>query len=132
MNEQCPKSEWREGFNGLQAPWQLARAAYFCDLKTMTKYTWVTSTMGGGIAIRDLVDRVEMMRRYRGAQVFAVVTLTDVHMNTRFGGRQRPCLAVKNWVLLDGSGAALPVSEKLALTEVKPPSAKEVTGDEIP
>src|SRR5262245_38442537 len=132
MNEQCSRSDWRDGFNGLQGPWQDARAVYFVDLKTMTKYTWVTSTIGGGIAIRDLVDRVDMMRRFKGMQVFAVVTLTDVHMNTRFGGRQRPCLAVKNWVLLDGSGAALPVLEKLALTEVKPSSVKKVTGDEIP
>jgi hypothetical protein len=132
MNEQCPKSEWREGFNCLQGPWQAARAVYFVDLKTMTRYTWVTSTVGGSIAIRDLVDRVDMMRRFKGMHVFAVVTLTDVHMNTRFGGRQRPCLLVKNWVLLDGSGAALPVSEKLALTEVKPSSVKKVTGDEIP
>jgi hypothetical protein len=150
LNEAVPRSEWREGLNGLQGPYQAAHALYLINLEDMQRYTWITSTVGGAICIRDLVDRVNMMRQFKGEKVFAVVTLSDIYMNTKFGGRQRPHLIVRDWVLLDGSKAvpapdepkALPPTDKSKAStsstkvldevpKVKPPTAKEVVDDEI-
>ena len=99
------------------------------------KFTFVTGTVGGGIAVRDLVDQVKFMRRYRGAHVYAVVSLANTFMHTRFGGRQRPHFAIKDWFTFGGGDAeqaALPkpTSPGGAQT-VAPSSAKEVTDDEI-
>jgi hypothetical protein len=74
------------------------------------------------------------MRRFRGQNVYPVVTLSDTFMPTRFGGRQRPHLEIKRWITF-GDGTALSAAEPRLLPagtqEVKPPSAKEVTEDEI-
>jgi hypothetical protein len=77
------------------------------------------------------------MRRFRGQHVFPVVSLSDTFWPTRFGGRQRPHLEIKRWVMLDGGGNALPAPEQPKLSdqgvqEVKPPTAKEATDDEVP
>ena len=91
LNDACPKTEWRKDFNNnLVGPWQRSRVTYFVDLNTMEKFTWPTSTVGGDICVREFRDKVKMMRKLRGERVFAVVTLSDCHMSTRFGGRQRP------------------------------------------
>jgi hypothetical protein len=76
------------------------------------------------------------MRRFRGANVYPVVKLADVFMNTRFGGRQRPHFDIIKWITLDGGDNALPAPEQPKLAnqgaqEVKPPSAKEATDDEV-
>jgi hypothetical protein len=138
LNETVPKKEWEEGPDGKpRGPWQAQHVVYLLDPKTMDRYTWPTGTVGGAIAIRELVDKVKWMRRFRGQNVYAVVTLSDVHMRTRFGGRQRPHLAIQRWVTLGDDGHALPAPETPKLPgqgakEVSAPSAKEVTEDEIP
>jgi hypothetical protein len=105
--------------------------------ETMDRYTFPTGTTGGAIAVRDLVDRTNWMRRFRGPGVFPIVSLTDVFMRTRFGGRQRPHFDIKRWVTLGEDGTALPAAETPLLPdpgaqEVKAPTAKEATGDSIP
>lgn len=127
LNADCPKSEWREGPNGqLQGPWQAQHIAYLLDPKTMSRFTWPTSTVGGAICIRDIVDRTKWMRRYRGEHVYPVVELSDTFMNTRFGGRQRPHFNVKRWVALGGAGGnALPAPEQPTLPPAESSSTKE-------
>jgi hypothetical protein len=73
------------------------------------------------------------MRRFRGENVFAVVQLHDVFMPTRFGGRQRPHFEVRRWVCFGAGGEPLAVTGPTdkATVALDPPSAKEVTGDEI-
>src|SRR5262249_18031636 len=71
------------------------------------------------IAIRELTMKVQWMRRYRGAHVCPVVSLSDTFMNTRFGGRQRPHFIIHSWMNMapEGSGqAALPSPEAPAQT----------------
>jgi hypothetical protein len=137
LNAEVPQSEWEKGPSGeLRGPWQAQHICYLLDPKTMDRYSWPTGTVGGAIAIRDLVDKVKWMRRFRGANVYAVVMLSDVFMNTRFGGRQRPHLEIQRWVTLGDDGHALPAPETPKLPdqgarEVKPPTAKEVTGEEV-
>jgi len=139
LNETVPKKEWAEGPDGKpRGPWQSQHVVYLLDPRKMGRYTWPTGTVGGAIAVRDIVDRTCWMRKYRGANVYPVVRLSDVFMPTRFGGRQRPYFNIERWISLDGSGAVLTPTELPALEspptappEVKPPSAKEVTDDEV-
>jgi hypothetical protein len=130
-------------------PWQMQHVLYLVDLQTLDKFTYPTSTTGGSIAIRELCDKVKWIRRRR-PDANAVVTLSDAHMNTRFGGRQRPHFIIKRWIgLADGEGA-LSAAKPLALEggaaaetpaapptqpgiyEITPPSLKEEMNDEIP
>jgi hypothetical protein len=140
LNDAVPKKEWEEGPDGKpRGPWQAQHITYLLDPRTMGKFTYPTGTVGGAIAIRDLVDRTQWMRRFKGVHVYAVVKLSDVLMNTRFGGRQRPSFDIVKWITLDGGGGVLTPQElprlesspPTAPKEVKPPSAKEVTDDEI-
>jgi hypothetical protein len=138
LNEAVPKAEWTEGPDGKpRGPWQAQSIVYLLNGATMDRYTFPTGTTGGAIAVRDLVDRTNWMRRFRGPGVFPIVSLTDVFMRTRFGGRQRPHFDIKRWVKLGDDGTALPAAETPLLPdqgaqEVKAPTAKEATGDSIP
>jgi hypothetical protein len=130
MNEQTPKSEWREDLNGvLVGPWQNQHVLYLVEQQTLDKYSYPTSTVGGAIAIRELCDKVKWMRRRR-PDASAVVTLSDTHMRTRFGGRQRPHFVIKRWVRIDGAGT-LSASKPLAL-EVEEPTLKQDLADDLP
>jgi hypothetical protein len=160
LNEEAPKSEWVEGPDGNpRGPWQAEYRVYLLHFESMERYTFVTTTIGGGIAVRELRDKTMWMRRFRGTQVYPVVTLSDVFMNTRFGGRQRPHFVIVRWITLGPEHiGALPMPEQPTLTgsaaaptpstksapdqpaatstpsgmrTVEPPTAKEVTGDEI-
>jgi len=138
LNAAVPQTEWEEGPDGKpRGPWQAQFIVYLLNGQTMDRYTYPTGTTGGAIAVRDLVDRTNWMRRFRGPGVFPIVSLTDVFMRTRFGGRQRPHFDIKRWVKLGDDGTALPAAETPLLPdqgaqEVKAPTAKEATGDSIP
>jgi hypothetical protein len=161
MNEETPKQEWVEGPDGqMRGPWQSQHILQLVDLKTMDKYTYPTGTVGGRIAIRELREKIMWMRRLRGPNVYAMVTLANMWMNTRFGGRSRPHFKIVRFIPLgggDGEVEALPpppTTPKQALDEfaksadkpmqqttaqpdlpwqeVKEPSLKEELNDEIP
>jgi hypothetical protein len=147
MNEAAPKSEWREDLNGnLVGPWQMQYLVYLLDAQSLDKFTFPTATIGGGIACRELADKVAWMRKYRGPKVSAVITLDDAFMNTRFGGRQRPHFNIVRWIGFDtGGGADALPAPKPALqggaaaqpetppwNEVEEPSLKEELNDDLP
>jgi hypothetical protein len=105
LNAACPKSEWGLDFNKQpKGPWQAQHVVYLVDMGSMAKYSFPTATIGGGIAIGELKDSVQLMRRYRGAGVYPVVRLTARHMNTRFGGRERPSFQILRWISFDQDG----------------------------
>jgi hypothetical protein len=87
----------------------------------MDKYSFPTGTIGGSIAVRDLVDKVTWMRRYRGAHVYPVVVLSDCFMNTRYGGRRRPNFIIKRWIAFGENQQVLPAVAPKAL----PPTTVE-------
>ncbi len=106
MNEKAPRSEWREDLNRkMVGPWQMQYLVYLLDLQTLDRFTYPTATVGGGIAVRDLADKTKWVRKFRGPNVNAVVTLSDTFMKNRFGGRQRPHFIIKRWIGLDAEGA---------------------------
>ena len=127
LNNKTPRSEWTKGPDGnLRGPWQAQHLLYLLNLQTMDRYTFPTGTTGGAIAIRDLVDRTKWMRRYRGESIYAVVTLSDTFMNTRFGGRQRPNFIIKRWVNLGDEEKGLPAPEQSPpVAQLKPAEATE-------
>jgi hypothetical protein len=133
MNDAIPKDQWRQGPAGLQGPWQAQQLVVMIEPQSMNTFTYVTSTIGGGIAVRDLVDKVKMMRRYRG-QVSPIVTLADTLFKTRFGERRRPSFHIVDWIRMGGDEpqqAALPApsppsdSSTAPVIEAKPEPVKE-------
>jgi hypothetical protein len=121
MNDKVPTTEWVQGINGPQGPWQSQQVVYFLDPKSMSHFHWPDGTVGGSIAIRNAVDSTKAMRRFRPGAA-PVVELSSVFMATRFGGRQRPHFAIHSWVSLPGNGdqaqpAALPAPQPVTLAE---------------
>jgi hypothetical protein len=124
LNETVPKSEWREGPDGkLQGPWKKQHVLELVDVSTMARYSWPTGTVGGTMAITELRDRVLLMRKFRGADVYPMVALADVHMRTRFGGRQRPHLRIVGWTRAGGGGDVEPISTEATAPALAPPTA---------
>jgi hypothetical protein len=140
LNEETPQSEWVKGPDGqLRGPFQKQQIVYLLDPVTLDRFCWPTGTVGGDIAIRELVDKTKWMRKFRGGQVCPVVTLSDVFMNT--GGRQRPHFIIKRWIALGGDEkpalAAPPSGTVAEPPKTEPlPGTKTVEGeqmnDEIP
>lgn len=112
---------------------------YLLNIDTMDRYSIPTGTVGGGIAVRELVDRTKWMRRLRGDGAYPVIKLTSVHMNTRFGGRDRPFFQIVKWIKLGGD-AALAASVQQGAIEapstkaqnVVEPTMSEILDDELP
>lgn len=111
MNEQEPRSEWREGADGKKVgPWQKQHVVYLLHLETMRRFTYPTGTTGGSIAVSDMVRDVNVCRRFRGANQYAVITLDSVFMKTRFGGRQRPDLVIRRFIAFGPDHKAIEAS----------------------
>ena len=155
LNANVPQNEWREGPDGKpHGPWQAQYLVYLLNPDTAERFTYATGTIGGGIAVRDLVDRVSWMRKFRGEQVYAVVSPSTAPMKTRYGTRPRPHFVIMRWVGLSSDAALPPTDPALSgpqsadpsttkaamdntnkksagLKEVKPPSISEEIDDEI-
>jgi hypothetical protein len=125
LNNQASRSEWHHGPDGKDhGPWQSCYVVQLLDPQSMTRFSWPTATVGGGIAVRELRTKVTDMRMLRGEQVHPIVKLSDAFMNTRFGGRQRPLLAVQRWIMLGGSGKPAlpaPAPKPMPMVEVTEP-----------
>jgi hypothetical protein len=107
LNAACPKSEWTEDLNGKpRGPWQFQNVLYAVDVN-MGKITYPTGTIGGGICIRELADKVALTRKFRGEHVYPVASPSTAWMNTKFGGRNRPAFVIKRWIAFGGGGSAL-------------------------
>lgn len=133
-NVQVPKAEWIDGLNGPRGPWQTQQIAYFVDPRSMAQYSFPTSTTGGAIAIRELMDSVKAMRRFRPGAC-PVLELSHKFMNTKFGGRQRPHFVVHNWVggiTGEEQPAALPAPAAALGATIKPVTLHEEMNDDLP
>jgi hypothetical protein len=145
-NDALPRSEWVMGMNGVQGPWQKQNIVYFIDPKTMSPYHWADWSVGGSIAIREMIESVKAMRRFRPGAAPAV-ELSSQFMNTKYGGRQRPFFEIHGWITMPGeepqpAALAAPAAKPVAidtvaldagdLTPVKPVSVSEEMNDSIP
>ena len=159
LNAETPQSEWIETPDGrMRGPYEAQHVVYLLDPVTMAMYRYPTGTVGGHIAVSELVEQTKWMRRFRGSNVYAVVVLTNVFMKTRWGGRQRPKLRPVRWITF-GEGTDLPVAQppklvspgiaamldqfaeqsqqtppkkpQTGMQTVEPPNLKEETDDDI-
>ena len=139
-----PESEWRERFGKMVGPWSGQHCLYFVD-RFYNWYTWPSplSTVGSVICIRELSEQINFVRGMR-PNVNPVCELGIADFPTGYGMRQRPHLVkIRDWVILGPQGALPPADSApeiapsdvggapLDAQSVTPPSAKEVTGDEI-
>jgi hypothetical protein len=130
MNDAAPQEEWREAFGKPQGPWQNCNLVYLMDPRTLEGFTWPTSTIGGGLAVRKLKDhvrRARMLQGNKGGTLHPVVTLSDVFMNNAFGGRQRPAFKVVRFVSLGND-----TEQQALLAPAKPTDPNDMGGDNIP
>ena len=141
LNDAVPREDWSEGPDGHpRGPWQAQHILYLVDPVTMDRYSYPTGTTGGGIAIRELVDKITLMRMTRGPNLYAVVTLSDTFMKTKWGGRQRPHFNIVKWTRLGAQAgeevAALPAPTTPApaatLVPVQEPPAAKDFNDDLP
>jgi hypothetical protein len=149
LNDAVPRDQWLTGLNGEpRGPWQGVFFVYLLDLSTMGRLTYIAnaSTIGAAIAVRELADKTKWMRRIKGDDaIWGVVTLGDVFMNTRFGGRQRQHFNFVRFIKFGPSGEVkqlespeqqkleqLGTGESVGMQTVEPPSRKEELKDSVP
>lgn len=130
LNEAAPKEEWTEKFGKKVGPWQKCWVVYLLDPETMRIYTWPTDTVGGHQAVRDLREATGMARRMYGDGIYPRVHLSDIHMNTQFGGRQRPDFKIIKFETLGAEKTTLSAPDEQKLIEAKPPNGKPAEANE--
>jgi hypothetical protein len=135
LNAKIPKKRWEAGLDGApRPPWVHQHAVYLLDRRDASLFTYINSRAGARIAVRELKDRVALMRKLRGVNVVPVVELAAKPMPTKFGAKIRPWFKITEWRDLSGESqvaSAVPVIEH-AGKPVKPVSLKEELRDEIP
>jgi hypothetical protein len=152
LNEAAPREEWGEDFNGNpRGPWIGREIVLMLDPISMDRFAFSAylNTIGSVLAVRDLAQRTNDMRNFRGAHVNPVITCSDVFLPTKYGGRQRPHFKIPRWVPFGGDGKTqallpptsptLPPADAQAgqassdgLHTVEPPSVAETLDDSIP
>lgn len=115
MNEAAPRVERTRGMNALRGPWQKHRYVTLLNPKTLDVYTFSTSAPGPFFAIRELVDRVRIMRRHHGPSMSPLVKLADAPMKTRYGIGRRPYFKITAWVGVGSDGKRLLLSASGAI-----------------
>ena len=104
LNAAEPKDTWREKFGKTVGPWEWCYCTYLIDPTTFEIFTYLTSTFGGGQAVRAVRESTAMARKMRGPNLSPRVRLRDTFMNTEFGGRQRPVLEIIDYITINGGG----------------------------
>jgi hypothetical protein len=118
MNAQEPAENKHEAFGRTNVgPYEKAHVVYFMDPVTKAAFTYVTSTIGGRIAVEELKKAIRRERKLNGPNRYALVEFSDTFMDTGWGGRQRPDLVVVDFVSIGGAPAQLP---QLAAEPEKP------------
>ena len=88
LNEETPKSEWIEGFDGNPERSVASATRRLHGRSDQHRPILLAhSTTGGGIAVRELIDRINWMRRFRGNAVYPIVQLSTRFMKTKCGTR---------------------------------------------
>jgi hypothetical protein len=136
MNGEIPEGEWGTGLDGRpKPPWQRQTLLYLLDERDAGEYTFVTQSIGGNVAVRELKAKVRRMRMLKRIEdYYPVVRLKSTPWKTQYGMRTRPDFEVIDWVPL-GPKAPLQIETKPA--EITAPTKKGKTrpdemNDEIP
>jgi hypothetical protein len=121
LNAAEPREFWSAPFGVERGPWQRCYVVYLLDLQSMQVFTYPTSTNGGSRAVQDLRNATRLARRLRGPGIYPRVRLIDVHMNTRYGGRQRPAFEIVGYEKLgEPEKATIAAAESKQIESAKP------------
>src|SRR5262245_18061346 len=118
LNEAIPKSEWETGLDGHpRPPYSHQYCVYLLDPNDGQFFTLMNSTVGMKMLWESLVERCEVMRHLRGADVIAVVNLrTRPFRTAKWGMKYRPDLKFLDWrKSVGGDRLAGPVAPTLQL-----------------
>lgn len=125
LNNDAPRSEWRDKFGKRVGPYQGAYVVYLIEVSATSKkvaaFTWVADidTAGANRAINDLRKNIDLTRRVQGRlSLFPRVKLSDTFMPTQYGGRQRPHFDIVDYEPLG--------PEPEAPAQIEPPKPKQV------
>lgn len=98
LNAKIPETDWEMELGGVKRkPWVKQHIVYLLHVVDASVYTFINSTTGAAIAVRNLKDRVKMMRVLRGNKVVPIVKLDTRPMPTQFGMKVRPEFTVLEW-----------------------------------
>jgi hypothetical protein len=126
LNEKAPREEWGTDLNGQpRGPWSRLLLLKLIELSQLNRFAFITSTIGGGIAIGDLADKVKVVRQFRGPGVIPIVSLGVTTFRNRHGGvTNRPDFKIHKWIRLAGAEAVtaapapqLPANSNQSATE---------------
>jgi hypothetical protein len=110
LNAAAPKEECREAFGQWRGPYENVFVVYLCDLDTLEGFSYLTSTVGGFQAVKELKACGRRAQLMRGPNMHPVVTLSHAYMRTAFGGRERPHFRVCGYLPLGPSDPGISVS----------------------
>jgi hypothetical protein len=126
LNAEASPDEWRLKFDKNVGPWEATYIVYMVCADTWQIFTYPApaATVGASQAVRDLREATRMARRIKGPGLYPKVRLADVFMNTKFGGRQRPCFDIVGYEALGAEQAVL-TADQPKLIEAKPTESAE-------
>jgi hypothetical protein len=103
LNKAIPENEWEIDPNSGEPrpPWEHTHVVYLWDLDTGKKSTFLSSTVGGAIAVSDLKEQVRSMRRLRGELIYPQVELGSLSMKTKHGMGKKPDFKIVGWLNLN-------------------------------
>jgi hypothetical protein len=151
MNEKAPREEWGADLNGQPTgPYVRVLVLKFIEEPALTRYAFVTSSIGGSIAVGDLSDKIKILRRLRGPDITAVVSPRTTLFKTKFSVRKRPDFYVlgprrlggddgggqplprpKGALTLDAPVTPTPEASPMLGTPVESPTLREEMADEV-
>src|SRR5262245_50000119 len=101
MNDAAPREEWGVDLNNNPVgPYTLVLVLKLINGLTLDRFAFITTSVGGSIAIGDLSDKTRIMRRFRGPNVSPVVSLGVTTFRTSFGPKKRPDFRIVRWTRL--------------------------------
>jgi hypothetical protein len=106
----------------------LGKLAFPGLLILLERITVANTTVGHRIAVKELVDKVNITRKFRGPCVYPIIQLSSTAMKTKWGVRQRPSFVVTGWHSLDDRRQLEPPRNG----PVTPPSPGEIIDDKLP
>ena len=100
-----PESEWPKDLSGNpKHPWLWTRYLYLLSVDTGVTSTFTSNTIGGRIAIDELLQQIQAMRSMNSMRQGAIpiVKLESELFKTQFGMKPRPHFAIQGWRCANG------------------------------
>jgi hypothetical protein len=135
LNLAIPEAEWELDMNGKpKPPWNLTYCVYLLDVNSGKPFSYVSSTVGAGIAYRELKNMVKNKSLILGIDLLPMVELHFTWWKPKnFAKRQRADFVPMQWLKRDSSGSLVPIVDHLGQPEpVKQITTAVALNDQIP